>query len=127
MTSSLASQLSGIRSLNAARLATPSSLSSHSSYLFPPRIAATHDLDTVYSLAETGWTEVCLEDARCEKWTGAEVLFGAEAKTTDRTQLSKEENEKIDQHVEQFLRLVGPVLLGKSAAKCLEWLVRRYR
>ncbi|CAO1622695.1 unnamed protein product [Sympodiomycopsis kandeliae] len=127
MATSLASQLSGIRSLNAARLASSSALSSQSSYLFPPRTAAGQDLETIYSLGETGWNELCIEDASLEKWSGSEILFGIQAKDTDRTQLSKEENAQLNVTIEGFFQRVGAILLHKSTAKCIEWLVRRFR
>lgn len=127
MASSLASQLSGIRSLSAARLASTASLSSHASYLFPPQTAARQDLDTVFALGETGWLELCNEDLAFEKWKEAQSLFGAESKGKDRTMMTKEENRQLDLAIETFFDLSGPILLGKSAAKCLEWLVRRFR
>ncbi|CAO1623616.1 unnamed protein product [Parajaminaea phylloscopi] len=127
MTSSLASQLSGIRSLNAARLASSSALSSQASYLFPPQTAARQDLDTVFALGETGWTELCSEDVTLERWTDGRSLFGPESKARDRTMLTKVENANIDTVVEGFFERIGAVLLSKSAGKCIEWLVRRFR
>ncbi|PWN24696.1 hypothetical protein BDZ90DRAFT_234655 [Jaminaea rosea] len=127
MASSLASQLGGIRSLNAARLASASSLSSHSSYLFPPATASKQDLDSIFSLGQSGWTDLCLHDAALEKSLAAQRLFSPSSKTTDRTMLSKEDNASIDAAVQDFFDRVGAVLLGKSAAKCIEWLVRRFR
>ena len=46
---------------------------------------------------------------------------------TDRATLSKQANADIDMAVRELLYLMGPVLLSRSAAKCLEWLVRRFR
>lgn len=127
MATSLASQLSGIRSLNAARLASASSLSSHQSYLFPPKTAATQDLETIFFLGETGWNELCLQDATFEKWQGGKELFGPQAKTVDRTMLGKQENQELNETLDDFFALVGSVILNNSVSKCLEWLVRRFR
>lgn len=127
MSTSLASQLSGIRSLNAARLSSAAAFSSQTSYLFPPRTAAGQDLETIYSLGETGWSELCIEDASLERWSGADRLFGIEARNTDRTMLGKEENAALDATIQDFFDRVGAILLHKSTAKCLEWLVRRFR
>lgn len=127
MASSLASQLKGIRSLNASRLASASSLNAHASYLFPAQTAARQDLDTVFALGETGWAELCSQDASLEKWRDGAFLFGPESKAKDRTMLTRQENSKLDAVIEEFFDRIGAVLLSKSTGKCLEWLVRRYR
>jgi len=127
MTSSLASQLAGLRSHNAARLASASALTSRDSYLFTPRVAAEQDHVSVHALGQTGWEQLMDEDAVLAQWPHGDLLFGEKSIHTDRTTLPKSANAEIDAAVTEFLYLVGPRLLSRSAAKCLEWLVRRFR
>ena len=54
-------------------------------------------------------------------------LFSEQSKSEDRTQMSKDENAKLNTVLEAFITLVGPRLLLKPAEKALEWLVRRFR
>ncbi|KAK0528893.1 snoRNA-binding rRNA-processing protein utp10 [Tilletia horrida] len=138
MASALASQLAGIRSVNAARLATlgSSAGAQHTaSYLFPPKTAAAQDLATVHALARTGLEELAAHDRWFEnsEWArdafgpGRELLFGESSKSRDRSVLTKEENAKVDQSLALFLARIAHDITGRSAAKCLEWLVRRFR
>ncbi|WFD19216.1 snoRNA-binding rRNA-processing protein utp10 [Malassezia caprae] len=127
MTSSLASQLAGLRSHNAARLASASAMTSRDSYLFTPRVAAEQDHVTVHALGQTGWEQLMDEDAVLAQWPHGDLLFGEQSVHTDRATLPKSANAEIDTAVAEFLYLVGPRLLSRSAAKCLEWLVRRFR
>lgn len=127
MTSSLAAQLAGIRSHNAARLASSSALTSRDSYLFPSRVAAEQDHATVHALGVTGWEQLMDEDATLAQWPHGELLFGEQSIKLDRTTLPKSSNDEIDAAVRELLYLLGPVLLSRSAAKVLEWLVRRFR
>ena len=124
---SLAAQLSAVRSLNASRLASSAALTSQVSYLFPADTAATQDIATVHALGVNGWSALCAQDAALARWEGGEMLFGETSKELDRVTRGKEENEQIDRLVAAWLAKVGAVLLGKPAAKCLEWLVRRFR
>ncbi|CAD6935919.1 unnamed protein product [Tilletia caries] len=140
MASALASQLAGIRSVNAARIATlgSSAGTQHTaSYLFPPKTAAAQDLNTVHALARTGLEELAAHDRWFESssaWasddvtrSGRELLFGESSKSRDRSVLTKEDNALIDEALALFLARVAHVITGRSAAKCLEWLVRRFR
>lgn len=125
--STLASQLAGIRSHNAERLASSGALTSRDSYLFTPRVAAEQDHLTVHALGLTGWDQLVEEDAHLAQWAHGDLLFGEQSIKMDRTTLPKHTNDEIDTAVREFLYLVGPVLLSRSVAKCLEWLVRRFR
>ncbi|KAJ1026239.1 hypothetical protein NDA18_003896 [Ustilago nuda] len=127
MTSSLAAQLANVRSHNAERLTSAASLVKHTSYLFPPKIAAQQDLYTVHALSASGWTELSSQDASLQKWPRSSILFSEESRSMDRLMLPKEKNETIDKAVKEFLHLASPFLLSKGASKCLEWLVRRFR
>ena len=67
------------------------------------------------------------EDATLAQWPHGELLFGEQSIKLDRTTLPKSSNDEIDAAVRELLYLLGPVLLSRSAAKVLEWLVRRFR
>ena len=127
MTTSLASQLAGIRSHHAERLSSSGALTMRDSYLFTPRVAAEQDHLTVHALGVTGWEQLTEEDGVLAAWPHGELLFGDQSVKTDRATLSKQANADIDVAVRELLYLMGPVLLSRSAAKCLEWLVRRFR
>ncbi|WFD29976.1 snoRNA-binding rRNA-processing protein utp10 [Malassezia sp. CBS 17886] len=127
MTTSLAAQLAALPSHNAARLSSSSALTARDSYLFTPRVAAEQDHVTVHALGVTGWEHLADDDAVLARWRGGELLFGEKSVHTDRTVLPQAENDAIDAAVREFLWLVGPMLLSRSAAKCIEWLVRRFR
>ena len=127
MTTSLASQLAGIRSHHAERLSSSGALTMRDSYLFTPRVAAEQDHLTVHALGVTGWEQLTEEDGVLAAWPHGELLFGDQSVKMDRATLSKQANADIDVAVRELLYLMGPVLLSRSAAKCLEWLVRRFR
>lgn len=126
MTTSLASQLASLASRNASRVDTSSSLRAHASYLFTPRVAAEQDYATVHALGVTGWEQLVNDDAALAEWRHADLLFGEESVRMDRATLPASENELLDTACDELLYLLGPTLLSRSAAKCLEWLVRRF-
>lgn len=125
MSSSLASQLSKLPN-HSSRLSSKSLISS-SSYLFPSRLASTQDLETIHSLAQNGWSSLSLTSTIYSESESGSRLFGERSKEEDRMMMSKEENQELDHQIQDWLELVGENLLGKDSAKCLEWLVRRYR
>ncbi|PWN45726.1 hypothetical protein IE81DRAFT_363957 [Ceraceosorus guamensis] len=127
MTSTLAAQLAGIRSVNAGRLKSSAALTNQVSYLFPTSTAATQDLDTVHAIGQNGWAELVASNGRYNEWEGAEQLFGEQSKRFDRAVRTSDENQETDELIEQWLKLVAPELLSKPVSKCLEWLVRRFR
>lgn len=127
--SALASQLAGLRAQQApaARLSNAGGITARDSYLFPARLAAEQDYETVHALAVTGWEHLVDEDAALASWAHGDLLFGDGSVRMDRATLPASTNAEIDAAVREFLYLIGPVLLSRSAAKCLEWLVRRFR
>lgn len=127
MTSALAAQLAGIQSHNAARLASSAALTKRDSYLFPPRVAAEQDYHAIHALGVTGWEQLAHHDEALAHWPHATLLFGDQSLKTDRVTLSEAQNDEINTAVAELLYLIGPVLLSRSAAKVLEWLVRRFR
>lgn len=135
--SSLASQLSNLRSLNAQRLATSAQDKyAHvvTSYLYSSREAGYQDLRTVHSIAANGWDEICLEVPELADWaesdSGAAVvsyLLGDSSLARDRTLMSVEDNRTLDAYLEAWFDRLGALLTDRHVAKVLEWFVRRYR
>lgn len=127
MASSLSSQLANIGHPDKDRLlASSSTSSSRPSFLFPARVAASLSNTDVHSLAYNGFLALLSTDARFERFE--KPVFGEKAKGTDRSLLTKEENEKLDRTViAPLLRLLAKGFLLKSTGKVLEWLIRRFR
>lgn len=126
MTTSLASQLAGLAAQQASRQEGATSLRVRESYLFTPRAAAEQDFVTVHALGVTGWEQLVNEDASLGAWRHADLLFGEESVHLDRGTVPASENKTIDEASEELLYLLGPVLLSRSAAKVIEWMVRRF-
>ncbi|PKI82871.1 Utp10p [Malassezia vespertilionis] len=127
MSSSLAVQLAGLRSHNATRLSSSGSLTARDSYLFTPRVAAEQDHETVHALGVTGWEQLLDQDPVLADWQYGDLLFGDRSIKMDRTTMTKAQNQELDRAARELLYLLGPVLLSRNAAKCLEWLIRRFR
>lgn len=85
----------------------------------------------LHGLASNGWEELAGADAALSKWgqtSGvADLLFGDASRDLDRLTRGKEENVMIDRAVAGFFAAVDDSLLDRSCAKCIEWLVRRFR
>ncbi|KAJ3564821.1 hypothetical protein NP233_g8044 [Leucocoprinus birnbaumii] len=123
--SSLAAQLAQSTSLNVALLADRSKRKPIESYLFTGREADQHDLDSIYALGTNAFLKLCSVDHRLKRFE--HDLFSDRARSLDRTLLGREENEKLNALIGQFLGLLGPWLLENPAARVIEWLVRRFR
>ncbi|OWZ73272.1 U3 small nucleolar RNA-associated protein 10 [Cryptococcus neoformans] len=123
--SSLAQQLQSIASLDAARLTSAYGAPSGKSYLFPPDVASSHDIDSIFDLAQSGFDELLSLDPEMEEFE--EELFSEAAKRTDRMVLSKEENDNLDRTLGRCLRRLGKWIRLMAGGKCIEWLVRRFR
>ena len=123
--SSLSSQLQNIASLDASRLISRGGHPSSKSYLFPPKVAAFHDLDAIFSLAQSGFEEIASLDPGLEQFE--DDLFSERAKTTDRMMLNLEENARLDVILGRCLRRLGKWVGVMAGGKCIEWLVRRFR
>ncbi|WVQ66419.1 uncharacterized protein L199_004599 [Kwoniella botswanensis] len=123
--SSLAAQLQNIASLDAARLTSKYGQPSSKSYLFPPKVASTHDLDSIFALAQSGFEELLSLDPDMEEFE--EELFSEKSKRTDRMMLSQEENDVLDILLGRCLRRLGKWIGIMAGGKCIEWLVRRFR
>ncbi|WWD20373.1 hypothetical protein CI109_104849 [Kwoniella shandongensis] len=125
MSSSLASQLQQIASLDASRLTSKYGTPSSKSYLFPPKVAAEHDLDSIFTLAQSGFDELLSLDPGMEVFE--DELFSERAKRTDRMMLSQEENDALNTTLGRCLRRLGKWVGVMAGGKCIEWLVRRFR
>lgn len=124
MASTLQQQLARIGTLDADRLSAASA-KARASYLFPPRQAASLSNNDIHSLAYNGFLSLLGEDARLERFETP--LFGEKAKSSDRTLLTKDENDKLDRTLGAVMRMLGKSVLVKNSGKVLEWLIRRFR
>ncbi|WFD44434.1 snoRNA-binding rRNA-processing protein utp10 [Malassezia psittaci] len=123
---SLATQLAGIAAQRVSRQDPNSALRHRDSYLFTARVAAEQDYATVHALALSGWEQLVSEDASLDSFAFADLLFGDDSVRMDREALPASDNDQLNKACETFLYIISPVLLSRSAAKCLEWLVRRF-
>ncbi|KAK8190104.1 U3 small nucleolar RNA-associated protein 10 [Phyllosticta capitalensis] len=126
MSSSLQQQLAAIAATSTHQLDIKAQKAAHGkSLLFEPKIAASQDFNTIYQICHEGFQELCNLDPRFKSF--AQNLFSEQSKTEDRTQMTKAENEELDNVIESFLGLAGAWLLLKPAIKAVEWLVRRFK
>ena len=126
MVSSLAEQLAKGASLNANLLNEKSRKQAASeSYLFSPKQARQHDLDSLYALGVNGFLQ--LKSLQPDVAQYEHALFSEHAKALDRTLLPADQGAQLDAAIAAFLPLLGPFLLDAPTGKVLEWLVRRFR
>lgn len=125
MSTSLAAQLAQRTTLDSARLATAKSLKHPPSFIYTPRHAASVSTTDLHAIASNAWDQLAAIDPFFERYQNK--ILGEEAKRTDRSGLTKEENEKLDVVLNKVLRALGKHMLLKPAGIVLEWLVRRFR
>ncbi|KAI0692328.1 hypothetical protein BC835DRAFT_1416622 [Cytidiella melzeri] len=125
MASSLAKQLAQGVSLNASLLVDRSRRQPTQSYLFTPREADQHDLDSIHALGVNGFQRLKSVEPSISIYE--DPLFSDAAKTIDRTLRTSEANQELDVAISGLLPLLGPYLLESPAGKVFEWLVRRFR
>lgn len=126
MATSLASQLSQIAARSSDSLNLKAQKAAHSkSLIFEPIIAASQSFDTIYTICYEGFQELCLLDDRFIEFQSN--IFSERSQEEDRTQMTAQENSRLDNTLEQFLGLVGCRLRLNPAIKAVEWLVRRFR
>lgn len=126
MATALQKQLAAIAASSTHQLDLKAQKSAHGkSLLFDTKTAASQSFDTLYLICHEGYRDLCALDSRFLPF--AKSLFSEQSKIEDRTQMTKDENKKLDAVLEAFITLVGPKLLLKPAQKALEWLVRRFR
>ncbi|KAF2749714.1 U3 small nucleolar RNA-associated protein 10 [Sporormia fimetaria CBS 119925] len=123
---SLQKQLAAIAASTTHQLDLKAQKAAHGkSLLYEPKVAASQSFESLYVICYEGYRDLCALDQRFLPF--AKTLFSEQSKNEDRTQMTKKENEKLDQWLESFMTLVGPRILLKPAEKALEWLVRRFR
>ena len=125
MSSSLAAQIAQTASLNTAVLVDRSRRRPTESYLFTPREAEQHDVDSVHALGVNAFLRLRSVEPVLGPYENA--LFSNAAKTIDRTLQNAEANAELDKTLDLFLPLLGPYLLEATTGKVLELLVRRFR
>lgn len=125
MATSLASQLAQRQTLDSTKLATAKSLKQTPSFIYTPRHAASVSTSDLHAIACNAWDELQTIDAEFELYQGR--VLGEQAKRTDRSGLTRDENERLGQVLDKVLRLLGKYALLKPSGVVLEWLVRRFR
>ncbi|RMZ68626.1 hypothetical protein GMOD_00008352 [Pyrenophora seminiperda CCB06] len=126
MATALQKQLATIAATSTHQLDLRAQKSAHGkSLLFEPKIAASQSFETVYLICYEGYKDLCALDPRFLAFSKS--LFSEQSKAEDRTQMTNDENQRLNTALEAFITLVGPRLLLKPAEKALEWLVRRFR
>ena len=126
MTTALAAQLAQIAASSKSSLDVKAQKAAHSkSLIFEPRVAASQNYQTLYSICHEGFEDLCSLDPRFVYF--GKTIFSEQSQNEDRTQMTAVENAELDKKVESFLRLVGVRLRLLPAIKAIEWLVRRFR
>lgn len=125
MSTSLAAQLQARKTVDSARLQSAKTLKNPPSFIFTPRHASSVTNADLHALAANAWDQL----AAIDPFFAAHYkeILGEQAKTLDRTGLTKEENDKVGKTVDRVLRALGKHLLLKPAGVVLEWLIRRFR
>ena len=126
MTTALAAQLAQIAANSKSSLDVKAQKAAHSkSLIFEPRIAASQNFQTLYSICYEGFEDLCNLDPRFAYF--GKTIFSEQSQNEDRTQMTSGENAELDKKIESFLRLVGARLRLMPAIKAIEWLIRRFR
>ncbi|SDA02509.1 BZ3501_MvSof-1269-A2-R1_Chr12-3g03653 [Microbotryum saponariae] len=125
MSSSLAAQLAQRTTLDSVRLQSAKSLKNPPSFIFSPRHAASVSNADLHALASNAWDQLSNLDPFFERYHAR--ILGEEAKTIDRSALTKEDNDRLGQVLDKVLRALGKHMLLKPAGVVLEWLLRRFR
>ncbi|KAK6088126.1 ssu processome component [Seiridium cupressi] len=126
MATSLAAQLAQIAASSKTTLDVRAQKAAHSkSLIFEPRVAASQNYQTIYTICREGYDELCQLDARFGAF--ASTIFSEQSQDEDRSQMTSVENAELDKRIESFLRLVGGRLRLMPAIRAVEWLIRRFR
>jgi len=126
MVSALAAQLAQGVSLNAALISSSQKRRHYGhTYLFAKEEAGTHDLDSVYAIAQNGFVALASLDSKLESL--GEALFSTAARTVDRTLLPPDQLATLKSVLAAFILRLSRFILEPPTAKVIEWLVRRFR
>lgn len=122
---SIASQLQALKSLVKADTDVPKRPITRPSILFDPKAAADVDIDTILSIALSGFEVLLNIDERFRNHKND--LFSHKSRELDRELMNIEENNRINASISSYLHLLSGHLQSPSALKTLEYLVRRYK
>ncbi|KAK9102857.1 hypothetical protein Sjap_020111 [Stephania japonica] len=126
MSGSIASQLRAIKSFIQVEAEPPSKRPfTRPSIIFDPKEAADIDLHTILSIAQSGLEVLVQNDNRFGGYKNS--LFSDKSREVDRELLGVEENNKINDSINSYLRLLSGYLHFPSSLKTLEYLFRRYK
>ncbi|KAK9142873.1 hypothetical protein Syun_012273 [Stephania yunnanensis] len=123
---SIASQLRAIKSFIQVEGEPPSKRPfTRPSIIFDPKEAADIDLLTILSIAHSGLEVLVQNDNRFGGYKNS--LFSDKSRDVDRELMGVEENNKINDSITSYLRLLSGYLHLPSSLKTLEYLFRRYK
>ncbi|OVA04123.1 BP28 [Macleaya cordata] len=125
MATSIASQLQAIKSFIQSDAGPTKRPFTRPSIIFDPKEAADIDLDTLLSIALPGLEVLIKTDIHFGVYKNS--LFSHKSRELDRELMGIEENNKIDESISSYLRLLSGHLQLPSALKTLEYLIRRYK
>lgn len=126
MATALSAQLAQIRAKSTFPLDVKAQKKAHGrSLIFESKVAANQDFETIYQICLEGFEDLCRIDTRFLMYGGN--IFSEQSKDEDRTQMNPAQERKLNEVLEDFLRLVGGKLLLTPAIKAVEWLIRRFR
>ncbi|KAI9091868.1 hypothetical protein DFS34DRAFT_718021 [Phlyctochytrium arcticum] len=123
--STLASQLAKRAGAHAPGTAGGTSTKVRASLIFTPKQAADVSIDTLFDIGVAALADLSTHNPELGNFE--QTLFSEFAKGLDRSLQTKEENDKLDESINKFLRVLSPYFLLQSTFKALEWLVRRFR
>lgn len=122
MATSLAQQLQNIRQASSNN--SFQKRKRVASILFSASEAADQDLDQVFAIASNGFEELVTYNHDLAPF--GRTIFSDESRTIDRYTQTKEQNDKLDATLVDFVTTAAPYCLLRPMHKCLEWLVRRF-
>ncbi|GMH37225.1 hypothetical protein BSKO_05098 [Bryopsis sp. KO-2023] len=93
------------------------------SLIHDPKEAANHSAEDVFRACVGGFEELCKKDNRFEPY-GATLFAGV---PKEREQRTKEEDERVNESITSFLRILVDHFLEPAAFKALEHLIRSYK
>ncbi|KAF3064052.1 U3 small nucleolar RNA-associated protein 10 [Daldinia childiae] len=126
MTTALAAQLAQIAANSKSTLDIKAQKAAHSkSLIFEPRVAASQNFQTLYSICYQGYEELCQLDSRFVPF--GTTIFSEQSQNEDRTQMTAAENAELDKKIDSFLHLAGARIRLMPTIKAVEWLIRRFR
>ncbi|KAI1143889.1 hypothetical protein F5Y05DRAFT_10155 [Hypoxylon sp. FL0543] len=126
MTTALSAQLAQIAANSKSTLDVKAQKAAHSkSLIFEPRVAASQNFQTLYSICHQGYEELCRLDSRFIPF--GSTIFSEQSQDEDRSQMTAAENAELDKKIESFLHLAGARLRLMPTIKAMEWLIRRFR